>query len=287
MNKIIAVGILTLLSLGIASAQDSQVHWKRSESPTRLDLQLFHSTQVVNLMTAETLQRGDILFEISHRFFPAVHEGMDAFYGLDGPVNMRLGLGYAISNRMIVTLARSNVNDNVDLWVKYKALQIRSSMLPISIAVQGGSAWNTQEYFGRKRSDSKNFQYYGQLIANTMIAKKLGIGIAPSYLQNSQIFSIDTEHSVTLGTYVQYYISFGYAVFAEWNPTLSGYRLKHNSFTCGFELETGGHFFKIIATNSPYLNPSQFAAGADVPFDQKNWRLGFNITRLLRFSRPE
>ncbi len=282
MRKIVWSGMIWLFTASAVLAQASKPQWKRSSSPTQLDLQLFHSTQVANLNTAETLQRGDILFEISHRFFPSVDEGMDAFYGLDGPVNMRLGLGYAVSNRMLVTLARANANDNVDLWVKYKAVQIRNSLLPMVIALQAGGAWNTQKYFGRDRGDSRNFQYYGQVIANTLIAKKLGIGITPTYLQNTQIFSAETEHSVTIGAYAQYFISFGWAVFAEWNPTISGARYQYNSFTAGLELETGGHFFKIILTNNPYINPTQFQAGADVPFDSRNWRLGFNITRLLK-----
>lgn len=284
MRKTVWVGMIWLMGTTAVLAQGSQARWKRSSAGSTSDLQLFHSTQVANLYTAETLQQSDILFEISHRFFPPVSDGGDALFGLDGPVNMRLGLGYALSNRILVTLARANVNDNVDLWVKYKALQIRSSFLPMIIALQAGGAWNTQKYFGRDRGDSRNFQYYGQVIANTLIAKKLGIGITPTYLQNTQIFSTDTENSFTLGAYAQYYISFGYALFVEWNPTISGPRYRYDSFTAGFELETGGHFFKFILTNNPYINPSQFQAGADVPFDSDNWRLGFNITRLLKLK---
>ena len=31
------------------------------------------------------------------------------------------------------------------------------------------------------------------------------------------------------------------------------------------------------------MNPAQFLAGAAHPFESGEWRLGFNITRLLRF----
>jgi hypothetical protein len=47
----------------------------------------------------------------------------------------------------------------------------------------------------------------------------------------------------------------------------------------GFELETGGHFFKMMVTNSVYLNPSTYLAGSDFPAADDQWRLGFIITR--------
>ena len=63
-----------------AGAQDKPVRWKRSEPLATLDLQLFLALQSVNLPTAETLQRGDIEFQILHRFLPAVSEKVDALF---------------------------------------------------------------------------------------------------------------------------------------------------------------------------------------------------------------
>ncbi|MGD9898820.1 MAG: DUF5777 family beta-barrel protein [Calditrichaceae bacterium] len=265
-------------------AQDKKIRWQRSRTLTEPDLQLFHSTQSVNLPTAETLQKGDFEFEISHRFFPTINEGPDTFYGLDGPVNMRLALGYAINNRMIVTLGRSNVSDNVDLQFKYKFLQLRGEKLPVLVAGRVGAAWNT-EVGGRDKGDPDNFQYYGQLIINTLIKKRFGIGVVPSYLYNSNIYDDNVQDSFTMGLNGQYYVSSVWSVLAEWNPTVTGWRSSHNPVSFGIELETGGHFFKIILTNSYLLNPSQFLTGADIDFNDTEWRIGFNITRLLKFSK--
>ena len=280
---------IILLALLIGStnslAQGKKVRWKRKAPVNTLSLQLFHSTQAINLPTTESLRPGDFEFEISHRFIPPVTEGSEALYGLDGPVNMRLALGYAPIRHTIVTLARSNVNDNMDLWIKRQLLQIRSHWLPTVVALRGGAAWNAQKTAGRNRTDSKNFQYYGQLIFNSMMAKKLGVGVVLSYLYNSHIFCEETQHSFTWGGYVQYYVSPLWSILAEWNPTVTGWRQYHNPVAFGIELETGGHFFKIILTNSPYLNPSQFLSGADLAFNDGDWRIGFNITRLLKFRK--
>ena len=105
--RTILVSIVILLFF--VSGIFAQARWKRT-GQSQPDMQLFHSTYLINLPTAETLQKGDFEFEISHRFVPPVNEGKDALYGLDGPVNVRIALGYAISNKLVATLARSNVN---------------------------------------------------------------------------------------------------------------------------------------------------------------------------------
>ncbi len=75
----------------------------------------------------------------------------------------------------------------------------------------------------------------------------------------------------------------------EWSPYLAGYKSlpgqENNPLSYGIELETGGHFFKIFLTNSQYLNSSQYLAGADIPVENNDWRFGFMITRLLKFSK--
>lgn len=264
-------------------SQTTQANWHPGSS-VRLDLQLFKSQQSINLPTAETLQKGDFEFEISHRFIPPIGVEKKNILGMDGPVNMRVGFGWAVSNKMVITIGRSNVTDNYDFQLKYKALQLRHRLFPTLIAFNGGVAWNTQ-VLGRKATDGKNFQYFGRFIINTLFKKKIGLGVVPSFLYNSTIYCKKNQTSFTFGSYVQFYASRSFSFIAEWNPTIDGWRNRYNPVALGFELETGGHFFKIVFTNSSVLNPSQYLAGADRTVADNDWRLGFNITRLLKFKK--
>ena len=259
------------------SAQD--IRWRRG-SVVVPELALFHSTHVINLLTAETLQKGDFEFEISHHFIPFIKEGSDALWGLDGPVNIRLALGYALSDHMIVTLGRSNVTDNLDLQIKYKLAQVRNDILPFVVALNVGIARNANVEV-LSSGDSRNFQYFGQIIFNTMIIDKIGFGLVPSYLSNSALTTNAIKYSFTMGTYLQYYFARSWSVLMEWNPTVTGWRASYNSLSMGVELETGGHFFKIFVTDNSYINMSQFLAGAVNRFSDGDIRLGFMITRLL------
>lgn len=280
-GKLSFIYILLILFSTVCIAQEEKIEWKRTPAAQESDLHLFHSIQSLSLPTAEMMQKGDWQFEISHRFYPTVKTGIKNFFGLDGPVNMRIALGCALSDNIILTLGRSNINGNVDLRVKFKLLQMQSDLLPAAAAVRLGTGWNTET--GRSSTDSRNFQYYGQLIINTLYRNSLGIGLVPSYLYNSSIFTPDAQSTFALGTYVEGYLTHRFGLIFEWTPILSGYRRNANPMAFAIEINTGGHFFKIMITNSTYLNPSQYLAGADDPASGNSWRLGFNITRLLRF----
>ena len=272
-----------------------QPKWKRSAPPVKADLELFHATMTANFPTAETLKKGDFEYEISHRFRPSINDGFDAMYGFDGPARIRMALAYGLSNRLMLKLGRSNILDNIDLQAKVQLLQFRGKTLPSLIALQGGVAWNTEIPVGadgagiRSRTDGRNFQYYAQLVYNTMLLnKKLGVGIVPSYLYNSAIFTVDSEYTFTLGNYYYYYVNSMWSLWVEYNPIVTGYQgvigagetgKSHNSLAIGFDIETGGHFFHIFVTNNDRLNPAQYLVGADRGAGE--WRFGFGITRHL------
>lgn len=268
--------------LASAGSAEGQVRWQRGAAKADVGVHVFRSTQSFNLPTAETIQKGNWEFEISHRFLPALSSGRRGLWGLDGPVNMRLAMGYAITDRLIATLARSNMMDNVDLSLKVNALQIKSRVLATAVALKTGVGWNT-EVPGRRAEDSKNAQVYAQLIINTRIHKNVAIGVVPSYVNNFAIFSDDIEHTFVVGLYSQWYLGDLFSVLAEWNFSEAGFYFPNDAISLGIELGTGGHFFKILVTNSTALNPSQFLPGTTTDFSTDQWRLGFNVTRILDF----
>lgn len=241
-------------------------------------LTIFHSTQAANLPTAETLERGRMLFEISHRFEPAIADGVDNLWGLDGPVFLRLGLGIAVTDRLTMTLTRSNLQDNYDFNAKLRLLETRGD-LPLMAAVSGGIAYNGE----LPESFERSTQFYGQLILNGLLGERLAVGVVPWLLRDPDLEAPEASTTAGVGAYAQFYLSRRVSLLGEWNATEGFSDFTHDAGTLALELETRGHFFKLMVTNSIRLNPSQFLAGADVPFEPGEWRFGFNITRRLVF----
>ncbi len=258
----------------------AQVGWQRENKKDILPVELFHSTYAVNLPTAETIGSRELEIEISHRFIPTIKSGSKDFWGFDGPVINRLALSYGITSSTQISLGRSNLYDNYELSVKQKLYENDNKLFPFMFTFKGGAAWNS-DHPVIESSDSKAFQFFAQLIFNTMYDKKLGLGVVQSYLYNSHPACKEKQYSFTLGTYLQLYLSEVFSIVWEYNPTVTGWRDYHNPMSFGLEIETGGHFFKIFLSNSTDLNQTQFLSGADKSIDDGDLRLGFMITRLL------
>lgn len=274
--------VAVLLILAPISGQEPARQWERRTEATEPPLTVFHSTQAINLPTAETLAQGEWQFEISHRFRPAVSDGADALWGFDGPVYMRLGLGYAPADRLLVTLARSNFMDNLDLQAKVRVIESDAGRLPVMISLQGGAAWSSDVPDGDSGEPGK-FQLYGQLILNTIIADRVALGVVPSYLYNVLLDRVDPVQDLYWGLYGQLFLTDIFSLNAEFNLGENRGELRHDAGAFGLELETGGHFFKVFLTNSVRLNPSQYLVGTEFAFEPDEWRLGFAITRILHF----
>ena len=283
------IAVLLLAGGGWAWAQEEapKVSWTRTAAPAPQEFRLFHSDQAFNLPTAETLHKGEMQFEVAHRFEEPIQTGHETYYGLDSHVHMRLALGYAVTDRFTITAARSNAYGNVDLRLKYRFFE-RPGAVPVMLAAQGGLGWNSNFHpDGGGGFDGEQMQYYASLIFNTRFGGRLALGLVPSYVTNSDLFDSSDPHTFAVGGYAQYYLLKNFSVLAEMNHRVSGFARGHDAVAAGFEIETGGHSFKMMVTNSVFLNPSTYLAGSDFAFADDQWRFGFIITRLLKFGGDE
>lgn len=271
---------LLLLTPGVVSAQG--VHWQRHGQAPEPPITVFHSPQSANLPTAAVIGGGEWQVEISHRFQPPFSDGADALWGLDGPIYNRLALSFAPSDRMMVHVIRSNLDDNLELGGKVRVLEGGREWVPFQVAVAGGVAWNTaiDGSGGYERNES---QAYAQLVLNALLAHRLAVGVVPSLLHNPRIADADKPTELTVGLNGELYLNRYLSVLGEWNISPPRDGLEHDAASFGLQIETGGHFFKLMATNTARPNPTQFLAGTPYRFTPKAWRFAFNITRLLAF----
>jgi hypothetical protein len=226
--------------------------------------------------------QGEWQFEISHRFLPPFSAGSDALWGLDGPVYNRLGMAFAFHDRGMLTLQRTNLADNLDLNVKVRVFEGEQGSTPVMVALVGGAAWNGDAPILLDGS-TRAWQYYGQLTANVMLGERFALGVVPSFLWNPRLDAAEAQNTLSVGILGQFYLSQHVSVLGEWNISEERIGQEYDTGTFGIELETGGHFFKIVTSNSVRLNPTQFLAGTPFSFNTDEWRLGFNVTRLLQF----
>ena len=264
--------------------------------------QVFASTHSATLPTAAALSAGVVLFEVSHRFGYLSDGGSD-LWGLDGFVLNRLGLAFALHDRVTLGILRSNSMDNLELNARIAGLAIDVATGPVEFAAQAGVAWNLQTdtvdghgghlhrilpggNAGGGRDDetaeANEMQAYAQVIANAMFGGRFALGVVPTLLWNPRIQDHDAETTLSVGVNGQLYLDRTWSLVGEWIVSQAREGQEYDSGSFGAEIRTGGHFFKLLITNQHQMNPTQTLAGAADDFlDPGKWRFGFNIERRL------
>jgi len=249
--------------------------------PSQAQNRVFRSHQSANLATTETLQGGNWLFEISHRFQLPASSGGTELWGVDGPAWIRLGLSWAPTDRVLLGILRTNNEDNLELNGRFRFAETQVGPVPIHGGVVAGAAWNTDPL--PLGAEDNEFQGYLQLLVNALVDGRFAVGLAPTLVHNPRIRDAETAQAVALGVYGQWYLGGAFSVLGEWVFSEEIEDLEHDTGTFGLEISTRGHHFKLVATNQPALGATQLLPGSPNPFSLDELRLGFNITRLLPF----
>ncbi len=243
----------------------------------------FWGTRVVNLPTAETVDKGKLLFRISHRFVPAVSIGYDGFYGLDGPAAVLLSFGYGITDKLMVTVGRTNHFQEWEFYADYRVFEPSGkSALPLSGALHvGGSVVSLDQPAGEVWSG--RFRFSALFSLSWQVTDRVSFLAVPGFASNTNFQQPDSENTFSLGLGGRVLVFDDFSVIGEWVPVLAGHKDNINGWGLGVEKKIGGHVFQVFATNCYGLPAAQYLIGGDLGrspsgfFDK--FRLGFNIFR--------
>ncbi len=269
----------------------------------------FPGWTLANLPTAETPAAGAFVYRISHRFKSPTRDGFARLFGLDGGAFMMTQIGIPISNQLAFTLGRSAINATFELNGKWRILREKTDgSVPVSVALFAGVEWATLKEVvdpadpssGNflSRTDGERFSYFAQLPISRALGSRLSLLAVPGVLFNGNINLPDEDPLVTLGLGAKFNFNPTYALFVETVPILSGEesaaivgtpriengkRIFNDTFTTGIEIKAGGHVFHVFITNSGGNTTNQYMSGGNFDFADGEFRLGFNIYRVLNY----
>jgi mono/diheme cytochrome c family protein len=242
------------------------------------EISAFQGVTLANLPTDTLIERGRYLFRVAHRFFPAVDTGWDTFFGLDGPGAILLGFGYGLSDRLSVTLGRTNQFQEWDLAFHYKALD-QDESLPFGAAVHAGASLTTAALPGRTVFSSGNFRVHGELSLSRRLSESLSLLVVPAFVSNPDQRDAGRGGTFAVGLGGRWMFLDGLALIAEWVPVLAGYSAGANGWSFGLEKKIGGHVFQFFVLNAVGSTPGQYLPGPDLRDQDDHLRIGFNIYR--------
>jgi hypothetical protein len=241
----------------------------------------FWGTRLVNLPTTTTVGRGEFLFRVSHRFEPPVSAGWDAFYGLDGPAHVLLSFGYGLRDDLMVTVGRTGLYQEWEVSADWAMIeQGDRSELPFSATLHAGASLVSMDK-PEGEDWSGRFRLSALLSLSYQFDDRLSFLLVPAFASNTNFWEPDSEGTFALGMGARYTLFDEFSLIVEWAPSLAGYNNLYSSWGFGVEKKIGGHVFQVFVTNSIGLLATQYLPGGDLKLGDGDFRVGFNIFRIL------
>jgi opacity protein-like surface antigen len=248
----------------------------------------FKATQIVNTPSVEAPSKQTLQFMIMHRF-GRVNEGGYELFGLDNAV-IRFALDYGLTDRLAIGIGRSSHEKVYDASLKYKLLRQRESGMPVSASLYGVVANTRLKYSDKPYLNTKyRTMYSTQLLLARKMNANLSFQVAPAWIHFNLVPTPKDQNDVfALGLGGRMKFSKRMSINAEYNYLPDDQLVTnrtHHSFSTGLDIETGGHVFQLIFSNSVGMIGPYYLAKTDGSWGKGDIYFGFNITRIFNFSK--
>lgn len=282
----IRAGLLGALMV-LMTALDVSGQMQRTRSATQPADELFWAHSIIILPSTTQLGAGDLDFTIHHTFGP-LSSGIEDLFGLDLAANIRFGLDYGVSDKIMVGLGRSRFNKAVDARIKARLLE-RDGW---QVAGYYNAAAETTED-GREFAD--RMSYHGSLLIGKRVSDKMVVQLAPGFSRfvfapDQELFreglQVSLNNHYSLGTAVRYEARETVSLIAEMITRVGDVSERtFNVGSFGVDLEAGGHVFQMFFTSSQWITPQHAAAWSRTPISDGDFGWGFNVHRVFGTGR--
>ncbi len=246
----------------------------------------FKTTRLMNGHSIENQAAGVLDFRINHRF-GNLNGGAYEWFGLDQS-NVKIGFDYGILPWLMVGVGHTNVDKTYDGFVKAKVLRQSTGKrtMPISMTYVASSAVTTLKWSNPSRNNyiSSRYAYTHQILIARKFSNATSIQIMPTLVHRNIIDLLKYKNDVfVMGIGGRQKLTQRMSVNAEYYYVLPNQinTMYDNSFSLGFDIETGGHVFQLTCTNSRGMTDPQFLTQTIGKWRKGDIRLGFNISRVF------
>ncbi|MCX6223524.1 MAG: DUF5777 family beta-barrel protein [Bacteroidia bacterium] len=252
---------------------------------------LFKATRVINGHSVKQLKKGELDFRVSHRF-GRVNSGAYEFFGLDQS-NIHLSLEYGLFDRLMVGIGRGTFEKTIDGFARYNLANQQSGKGSFPLTI---SYLSTIETIGLKWSDTSRTNYFSSRLSFTqqlLIARKFSkmtIQLMPTLVHRNLVpTEMDQNDLFAMGVAGRYKLANRLALNCEYfyvlrpSPQRTTQKM-YNPLSIGFDIETGGHVFQIVMTNSQGMREGGFIGKTTGSWLKKDIHIGFNISRVFTLN---
>lgn len=251
----------------------------------------FKGTRILNGHSVETREKGVLEFLIQHRF-GQLNSGSYQLFGLDQS-NIRFGLEYAITNDLSIALGRNSFEKVYDAYVKYRLFHQNSDdSMPISLTLFGSAAEKTLKDYDplNKPGFGERMAFTSQLLIARRFSPNFSLQLTPTLIHFNRVPTTNDPskiYAIGIGSKIKLSnrISLNTEYFLNTNQ-FESFDTK-NSLALGINIETGGHIFQLIFSNSRAMIEKSFIAETTGDFFNGDIHFGFNISRDFHLNKSK
>jgi hypothetical protein len=292
--KIIAGACLAFLAVSGAMAQDiDDVLSEMEQSITDNTVTAtFKATRILNGHSIERMPQGQLDFRIHHRF-GTINSGAYEFWGIDA-AQTQFSLEYGISNWLMAGISRGSYEKTYGGFMKFSLFRQRTGPkgFPVSISYLTEMTIRSQDFpyvDSIQNNDNYPFSarlaYVHQLLIARKFSNRLSLQISPVVVHYNMVSLASEPNNIfALGIGGRIKLTNRTSFNFEYYPRLKTHGIPSqysNALSLGFDIETGGHVFQLIFTNTQGMTEKDFIGRTTGKWNKGDIHFGFNISRVF------
>lgn len=300
-NNSLGSGLLVLFLIisFSSSGQDDLLKQLEKQSPIENEkvIATFKGLKLVNLQSNETVKKKNLDFRVSHLFGNVGKEsggGFHTLWGLDNSFDIRIAFHYGITDKLQVGFARHKRDENLVGEIKYKILeQTENNKMPFSLTVFGDATYSPKEDADFTKT-AYRVTYLTEAIFARKFSSRLSFELVPSYLHRNLVSADDQNDIFSIGVGGRWKFTRSASIIADYvysfgRPdsvsTGSAPVKLFDPLGLGIEIETGGHIFTVMFTNSSGILENDFIASTTDSWSNGGYKVSFHISRIFKLGK--
>jgi hypothetical protein len=285
--------ILSIIPVGVF-AQDDLMNLLNESTPKEINYTTatFKSTRIMNGHSVEKMPPGQLDVRISHRF-GRINTGAYEFFGLD-QANMHFSLEYGFFKWMMLGVGRGSYEKTFDGFAKFTLLRQSSGakVMPVSLSLFSSVALKSVKWPDQTRTNyfSSRLSYVGQVLVARKISQGFSVQLTPSYVHRNLVATeLDPNDLFAIGAGGRMKLTKRISLNAEYyylaNPKTYMSQQVYNPLSVGVDIETGGHVFQLLFTNSLAMIEKGFIGETTGSWLKGDIHFGFNLSRVFTLQK--
>lgn len=284
MNKLIFT-ILALFFGCYTFGQNNLLDEISSESSYKDEFEMpaFKAMKVVNNQSTKLAQKGDLFLYVGHRF-GTIKGGVESLFGLDY-ANTKIEILYGLIDQVQVGFSRESFKKTYNLHVKY-GIKSQTTSFPLSITSY--NSVNLDTSLDENQYPNLNFNeryvYVSQLLISRRFNDNFSFQLSPSIVKYNFLtnqFKKDFNYILNYGTRLKISKRSSFNIDYSHHLNRLDNSEEKNVLSLGIDMETGGHVFQLLFSNTQASDEAGVLTGAEGNWTEGDVFFGFNILRVF------